>query len=70
MLWYGNHVLEAGGIAIDSSGRREHDVGNIVLGHRAKKRNATPDVDAVVLERDLARFTDSLFAMDVLEPIY
>ena len=52
----GNHVLEAGGVAVDGSRRREDDIGDIVTCHGAEKADRTVDVRAVVLERDLARF--------------
>lgn len=35
VLWDGDHVLEAGGIAVDGGGGGEDDVGDVVLGHGA-----------------------------------
>lgn len=56
----GNHVGEAGGIAVDGRGGREDDVGDVVFGHAAKEAERAKDVDAVVFERDLARLADGL----------
>ena len=56
----GDHVGEAGGIAVDGCGGREDDVGDVVLGHAAQEAERAEDVDAVVLERDLARLADGL----------
>ena len=55
-----DHVREAGGIAVDGCGGREDDVGDVVLGHAAQETERAKDVDAVVLERDLARLADGL----------
>ena len=60
LLWNGNHVGDAGGIAVDGGGRGEDDVGDIVLLHAAQQRDAAADIDAVVLERDVAGLADSL----------
>lgn len=56
----GDHVLEAGGVAVDGGGRGEDDVRDVVLGHGSEKANCAVDVDAVVLEGDLSRLADSL----------
>lgn len=56
----GNHVGEAGGVAVDGSGRGEDDVGDIVLGHRAQQGDASANIDTVVLQRDLAGLANSL----------
>ncbi len=55
-----NHVGESGGIAVDGSGRRKDDVGDVVAGHGANEADAATDVDAVVLERDFARLANGL----------
>ena len=60
VLGDGNHVGNAGGIAVDGGGRGEDNVGDIVLLHAAQQRDAAADIDAVVLERDLAGFADGL----------
>ena len=60
LLGNGNHVREAGGITVDSCGGREDDVGDVVLGHAAQEAEGAEDVDAVVLEGDLARLADGL----------
>ena len=54
------HILEAGGVAVDGSRRREDDVGDIVTCHRAEKADRTVDVRAVILQGNLARFTYGL----------
>lgn len=56
----GDHVGEAGCIAVDGRRGREDDVGDVVLGHAAQEAERAEDVDAVVLERDLARLADGL----------
>ena len=61
----GNHVLEAGGVAVDGGRRREDDVGDIVTCHGAEKADGTVDVRAVVLQRDLARFAYRLPLVNV-----
>ena len=61
----GNHVFEAGGVAVDGSRGREDDVGDIVTCHRAEKADRTVNVRAVVLQRDLARFAYRLPLVNV-----
>ena len=56
----GDHVREARGVAVDGGGRGEDDVGDVVLGHGAQERHGAADVDAVVLEGDLAGLADGL----------
>jgi hypothetical protein len=56
----GDHVGEAGGIAVDGCGGGEDDVGHVVLLHAAQQAEGAEDVDAVVLERDLAGLADGL----------
>lgn len=55
-----DHVLEAGGVAIDSSGGGEDDVGDVVLGHGSEERDATAHVHAVVFQGNLSRLANSL----------
>lgn len=50
----GDHVLEAGSVAVDSSGGREDDVGDIVAGHGTEEANRAVDICAIILKRDLA----------------
>ena len=79
-LGNGDHALEACGISVDCSGRGEDDVGDIVTGHGLQQSDGAADVDAPVLEGDLARLADGLqgskvnnivdvgvFSKDVLE---
>lgn len=60
VLGDGDHVGESSGIAVDGGGGGEDNVGDIVAGHGLEERNAAADVDAVVLERDNGRLSDSL----------
>lgn len=57
----GDHVGEAGGVAVDGCGAGEDDVVYIVLLHRAEEAEGSVDVDAVVFEGDLGGFSDGLF---------
>jgi hypothetical protein len=59
----GNHVGESGSIAVDGSGGGENNVVDVVALHGTEERDATTDIDAVVLERDFARLADSLNAV-------
>jgi hypothetical protein len=68
VLGDGNHVLEAGGIAVDGGGGGEDDVGDIVAGHGAEEGDAAADVDTVVLEGNFARFANSLVAIVLALP--
>lgn len=61
VLGDGNHVLEAGGVAVDGGGGGEDNVGDIVAGHGLEERDAAANVDAVVLEGDLGRFANGLW---------
>lgn len=49
-----NHVLEASRVSIHSGRRREDNVGDLVLGHRAEQAHGAVCVDAVVFQRNLA----------------
>lgn len=60
VLGNGNHALEARRVAIDGGRRREDDVGHVVALHGAHEGDTAADVDAVVLEGDLARLADGL----------
>jgi len=60
VLWDGDHVGDSGGVAVDGSRRRKDNVCDIVPLHRAQQRDAAADVDAIVLEGNLARFANSL----------
>ena len=61
----GNHVLEAGGIAVDGGRRRKDDIGDIVTCHGTEKADGTVDVRAIVLQRYLARFAYCLPLVNV-----
>ena len=56
----GDHIGEAGSIAIDGGRGGEDDVGDIVLGHGREEADGAIDIGAVVLKWDLARFSDCL----------
>ncbi len=60
VLGDGNHVGEARGIAVDGGRGGKDNVADAVAGHAAQEGDAAADIDAVVLEGDLARFADSL----------
>lgn len=66
LLRNGNHVGEACGIAVNSRGGREDNVGHVVLLHAAQQAEGAEDVDAVVLERDFARLSDSLLMLSLV----
>jgi hypothetical protein len=59
----GDHVGEASGIAVDGCGGGEDNVGHVVLLHAAQQAEGAEDVDAVVLERDLAGLADGLLSL-------
>lgn len=60
VLGNGNHVGDSSRIAIDSCRGREDNVADIVALHGAEESYAAADIDAVVLERNFTRFTNSL----------
>lgn len=60
VLGDGDHVGEAGGVAVDGGGGGEDNVGDIVLGHGSKHAQGAEHIDAVVFEGDLARLADGL----------
>ena len=59
---FGNryHIFEAGSIAVDGSRRGEDNFGDIMTCHGGQEADGAVDISAVVLERDLAGFTNSL----------
>ena len=66
VLGDGDHVGETGCVAVDGGRGGEDNVADIVAGHGAEEGDAAADIDAVVFERDLAGFTDSLLVMQEL----
>jgi len=64
-----DHIGEAGRVAVDSGRRGEDDVGHIVALHAAQQRDAAANIDAVVLEGDLARLADSLQGGEVNDAV-
>lgn len=60
VLGDGDHVGEAGGIAVDGGGAGEDNVGDIVLDHGAEEVDGAVDIDQVVVQGLLARFTNGL----------
>ena len=56
----GYHVREPSGVAVDRGRRREDDVGHVVAGHSSEQTNRPVDIDAVVFQRDLGRFSHCL----------
>lgn len=67
LLGDGDHVGETGGIAVDSGGAGEDNVGDVVADHRAQKVDGAVDVDHVVVQGLLAGLADGLIkSMSVL----
>jgi hypothetical protein len=60
VLWDGDHVGDAGRVAVDGGGRGEDDVCDIVLGHGGEERDRATDVDFVVGEGDLGGLANGL----------
>jgi len=60
VLGNGNHARVLGGITVDGRGGGEDDVVDIVLLHAAEEGDGSADIDTVVFEGDLSRFTDCL----------
>lgn len=60
LLGDGNHVREASGITVDGGRAGEDDVGDIVADHSAEQVDGAVDIDEIVVQGLLARFTDSL----------
>ena len=56
----GDHVGNSSSIAIDGRRRGEDDIRDIMLGHAAEESDGSANIDAVVFEGDLGRFTDCL----------
>lgn len=56
----GDHVGEAGGIAVDGGGAGEDNVGDIVLDHGPQEVNGAVDVDHVVVQGLLAGLANGL----------
>ena len=56
----GDHVLETGSVAINSSRGGVDDVANIVVLGSSQKGECALNVDAIVVEWDLSGFTNSL----------
>lgn len=54
----GNHARDPSCIAIDGSRGGIHNVGDIVAGGRREEGECAGDIDSVVVEGDLSRFTD------------
>jgi len=61
LLGDGDHVREAGRIAVDGGRAGEDDVGDIVALHGAQQADGAVDVDMVVVEGSLGRLADGLW---------
>ena len=61
VLGDGDHVGDTSSVAVDGGGGGEDDVGDVVTLHGAQQGDATTNVDAVVLEGDLARLANGLW---------
>lgn len=62
LLGNGDHVGEAGGIAVDGGRAGEDNVGDIVANHRAQEVDGAVDIDQVVVQGLLAGLANSLRA--------
>jgi hypothetical protein len=60
ILGNGYHVGNSSRISVDSRGRGEDNVGDVVLGHAAEESDGSANIDTVVFEGDLGGFTDGL----------
>lgn len=60
ILGDGDHVGEAGGVAVNGGGGGEDNVVDIVALHGAEEGDTSADIDAVVVERSHARLADGL----------
>lgn len=49
VLWDGDHIREACGVAVNGSGGGEDDVGDVVLGHGSEEADCAVNIDAIVL---------------------
>lgn len=67
VLGDGDHVGEAGGITVDGGGAGEDNVGDIVLDHGAEEVDGAVDIDQVVVQGLLARFTNGLGTLLALD---
>ena len=56
----GDHVGEAGGVAVDGRGGGEDDVVDAMAGHGAQEAEGAVDIGVPVVERPFARFADCL----------
>lgn len=63
-LWNWDHAFVPRSIAINGSRRREYDVLHAVLLHGAEERDGAPDIDAIILDRNLSRFSNRLKLRD------
>ena len=59
----GDHVREAGGVAVNGRGGGEDDIGDVVLGHGGEEVDGAVDIGAVVFERLFAGFSYCLYSM-------
>jgi hypothetical protein len=60
VFWDGDHVGDSCRIAVYGRRGGEDDVGDIVLLHAAQESDGSAYIHAVIFERDLAGFADSL----------
>lgn len=66
VFWDGDHVRKTCCVAINGGGRREDDVGDVVLGHAAEQAYRTVDIGAVVFKRYLAGLADCLVGVSLI----
>ena len=61
----GDHVGEAGCVAVDGGGGGEDDIGDIILGHGGEEVDGTVDIGAPVFEGNFAGFSYCLSSVSV-----
>ena len=61
----GDHVGEAGRVAVDRGGGGEDDVGDIVFGHGGEEVDGAVDIGAPVFEGNFPRFSHCLCSVSV-----
>ncbi len=61
----GDHVREAGCVAVDGGGGGEDDVGDVVFGHGGEEVDGAVDVGAVIFEGDFCGFSYRLCNVSV-----
>ena len=66
VFWDRDHVRKTCCVAINGGGRREDDVGDVMLGHAAEQAYRTVDIGAVVFKGYLAGLADCLVGVSLI----